>query len=129
VRDCLSIETLLKRNLHEVFGERNANRRREAIAQLWTDDCVFIDHNGKNTDAMNSIVHRALISGFPTTFSVSFGPVEHSTKAAIGLELWTAGPRAYQGRRLFWCEMSISLMRRSLMRCRRDSDSPPEATP
>ena len=42
-----TIETLLKRNLHEVFGERDAKKRREAIAQLWTDDCVFIDHSGK----------------------------------------------------------------------------------
>ena len=42
------IETLIKRNLHEVFGERDAKKRREAIAQLWTEDCVFIDHDGKN---------------------------------------------------------------------------------
>ena len=42
-----TIETLIKRNLREVFGERDAKKRREAIAQLWTDDCVFIDHSGK----------------------------------------------------------------------------------
>jgi hypothetical protein len=42
-----TIETLIKRNLHEVFGERDAKKRREAIAQLWTEDCVFIDHSGK----------------------------------------------------------------------------------
>ena len=43
-----AIETLIKRNLHEVFGERDAKKRREAIAQLWTEDCVFIDHGGKS---------------------------------------------------------------------------------
>jgi len=43
-----AIETLFKRNLHEVFGERDAKKRREAIAQLWTEDCVFIDHSGKS---------------------------------------------------------------------------------
>ena len=43
------IETLIKRNLHEVFGERDAKKRRDAIAQLWTDDCVFIDHSGKTS--------------------------------------------------------------------------------
>jgi hypothetical protein len=43
-----TIETLLKRNLHEVFGERDAKKRREAIAQLWTEDCVFIDHTGRS---------------------------------------------------------------------------------
>jgi len=42
-----TVETLLKRNLYEVFGERDAEKRREAIAQLWTEDCVFIDHSGK----------------------------------------------------------------------------------
>jgi SnoaL-like domain len=42
-----TIETLIKRNLHEVFGERDAQKRRKAIAQLWTEDCIFIDHSGK----------------------------------------------------------------------------------
>ena len=41
------IATLMKRNLHEVFGERDAKKRREAIAHLWTEDGVFIDHSGK----------------------------------------------------------------------------------
>src|SRR5438876_10633467 len=43
-----TIDTLIKRNLHEVFGERDAKKRRKAIAQLWTEDCVFIDHSGKS---------------------------------------------------------------------------------
>ena len=42
------IGILIKRNLHEVFGERDAKKRREAIAKLWTEDCVFIDHSGKS---------------------------------------------------------------------------------
>ena len=42
-------ETVIKRNLHEVFGEQDAARRRKAIAELWTDDCVFIDHNGQTS--------------------------------------------------------------------------------
>jgi hypothetical protein len=37
-----TIETVIKRSLHEVFGERDAQKRRKAIAQLWTEDCVFI---------------------------------------------------------------------------------------
>ena len=43
-----TIETLLRRNLYDVFGERDAKKRREAIAELWTEDCVFIDHSGKS---------------------------------------------------------------------------------
>jgi SnoaL-like domain len=34
------IETLLLRNLQEVFGEGDTERRRSAIAELYTDDCV-----------------------------------------------------------------------------------------
>jgi hypothetical protein len=53
-----TIETLIKRNLHEVFGERDVNKRRKAIAQLWTEDCVFIDHSGKTRgrDALDRAV-------------------------------------------------------------------------
>jgi hypothetical protein len=35
------IHELLHRNLQEVFGEGNAARRRAAIAELYTDDCVL----------------------------------------------------------------------------------------
>ena len=34
------IETLLLRNLREVFGEGDPERRRSAIEELYTDDCV-----------------------------------------------------------------------------------------
>jgi SnoaL-like domain len=46
------IRKLLSRNLQEVFGEGDAGRRREAIAELYTDDCivdappgVFVGHD------------------------------------------------------------------------------------
>ena len=35
------IETLLLRNLQEVFGEGDPERRRSAIEQLYTEDCVI----------------------------------------------------------------------------------------
>jgi hypothetical protein len=35
------IRELLNRNLQEVFGEGDAARRRAAIEQLYTDDCVL----------------------------------------------------------------------------------------
>ena len=35
------IRDLLHRNLQEVFGESNAGRRRAAIAELYTEDCVL----------------------------------------------------------------------------------------
>ncbi len=67
------IETLIKRNLHEVFGERDAKKRREAIAQLWTEDC-------------DSIVRlRYCISDSRTTCSVSFSLSIYSTKVGAWL--------------------------------------------
>ena len=35
------IRELLQRNLQEVFGEGNATRRRGAIEELYTEDCVL----------------------------------------------------------------------------------------
>jgi hypothetical protein len=35
------INELLHRNLQEVFGEGDATRRRAAIAELYTEDCIL----------------------------------------------------------------------------------------
>jgi hypothetical protein len=48
-----SISTLLTRNLQEVFGEGDAARRRAAIDEIFTEDCVFYDptsgpHRGRD---------------------------------------------------------------------------------
>ena len=41
-----SISTLLTRNLHDVFGENDPARRRAAIEEIYTEDCVFYEPNG-----------------------------------------------------------------------------------
>ena len=41
-----SISTLLTRNLSDVFGENDAARRRAAIDELYTEDCVFFEPKG-----------------------------------------------------------------------------------
>ena len=53
--DVSTIKTLLSRNLPEVFGEGDPARRRVAIEQLYTEDCVlcappgtFVGHNALN---------------------------------------------------------------------------------
>src|SRR5260370_36376518 len=43
---CSSISTLLMRNLHEVFGENDPARRRAAIDEILTEDCVFYEPRG-----------------------------------------------------------------------------------
>ena len=44
-----AIASLLTRNLHEVFGETDTERRRAAIAALFTEDAVFLDHDAVRT--------------------------------------------------------------------------------
>src|SRR5258705_12349322 len=41
-----SISTLLTRNLHDVFGENAPARRRAAIDDIFTEDCVFYEPRG-----------------------------------------------------------------------------------
>jgi hypothetical protein len=41
-----SISTLLTRNLHDVFGENDRQRRRAAIEEIFTEDCVFYEPKG-----------------------------------------------------------------------------------
>ena len=41
-----SISTLLIRNLHDVFGENDPARRRAAIEEIFTEDCVFYEPKG-----------------------------------------------------------------------------------
>jgi hypothetical protein len=38
-----SISTLLTRNLQDVFGENDPARRRAAIDEIFTEDCVFYE--------------------------------------------------------------------------------------
>ena len=41
-----SISTLLTRNLHDVFGEGDPARRREAVDDIFTEDWVFYEPGG-----------------------------------------------------------------------------------
>ncbi len=41
-----SLSTLLTRNLNNVFGENDPTRRRAAIDEIFTEDCVFYEPNG-----------------------------------------------------------------------------------
>jgi len=53
-----SISTLLTRNLHYVFDENDAARRRATIDEIFTEDCVFYDPGGgvyRGGDAINRI--------------------------------------------------------------------------
>ena len=54
-----SISTLLTRNLQDVFGENDPARRRAAINEIFTEDCVFYDPNGGVYRGRDEIDHIA----------------------------------------------------------------------
>ena len=42
-----TVSTLLTRNLHDVFGENDSARRRAAIDEIFTENCVFYEPSGR----------------------------------------------------------------------------------
>jgi hypothetical protein len=55
------ISTLLTRNLRDVFGENDPARRRAAIDEIFTEDCVFCDPTGgvyRGRDAIDQIADK-----------------------------------------------------------------------
>ena len=85
------IERLLQRNLYEVFGEHDGERRRAAIAELYTDDCIFSDHFGQNIGhaALDAAV-ASLQAKLPTYVIADLGPGKSLTDS--GRLLWRFGP-------------------------------------
>src|ERR1700751_4871351 len=62
-----TVETLIRGNMHVVFGEHDAQKRRANIASLWAEDGVFIDPDARYEG--HSGVERAaggLVEKFPT---------------------------------------------------------------
>jgi hypothetical protein len=83
---------LLHENLVRVFGERDRERRRAAIAQLYARDAVFYEPDAVSTghDAIDEAVdtlHARLPASF--SFAVSAPAVGHHGIARLR---WTSGP-------------------------------------
>jgi hypothetical protein len=68
---CYSISTLLSRNLHDVFGENDPARRRAAIDEIFTEDCVFYESRASTMGATRSIASRARSKLLTLTFDIS----------------------------------------------------------
>ena len=85
------IETLLLRNLQEVFGEGDPARRRAAIEELYTPDCAVLLPLGRY------VGHQALdkIAGELRAGHPSFVYIPHSVPQAVqdgGRIEWGSGP-------------------------------------
>ena len=57
-----ALADLMKRNLFEVFGQRDSARRAAVIAELYTADCTFFEAEEQVTgrDALNARIDRIL---------------------------------------------------------------------
>jgi hypothetical protein len=88
-----SIETLLRRNVREVFNQRDGAARRAAIDVLYDEQAVFADHFGRNVGraAIDAAVEKLLdrMPGFVLEESGEPQVVE-----GAGRVRWRFGPPA-----------------------------------
>ena len=59
-----SLLTLLTRNLHDVFGENDPVRRRAAIDEIFTEDCVLSPECDVRSTQKGAHIGRRLIGHF-----------------------------------------------------------------
>lgn len=85
------VSELLLRNLTQVFDERDGDRRRAAIAELWAPDAVFVDPMGRFTGhaALDAAIAE-LHSHTPAHRFAAVGPP--SAHVGGGLLNWSYGP-------------------------------------
>ena len=85
-----TVETLLRENIHGVFEEQDAVKRRSKIASLWAEDGVFIDPDARYEG--HTGVDRAaagLIKQFPDFVFTERGIQVFN---GVGKLVWGYGP-------------------------------------
>jgi hypothetical protein len=85
------IEKLMNANLHEVFGERDPERRRAAIERTYTEDVEFLDPEEivVGYDDLDAKAGR-LLAGAPEFVFSAAGPVY--VNHDMGYLAWNLGP-------------------------------------
>lgn len=86
-----SVNELLQRNLHAIFGQRDAAARMAELKALWLPEGVFVDPDGRyvGLDAINRRVDK-LQARFPAFDFVERGAVE--AMHGVGRLPWGYGP-------------------------------------
>src|SRR5437899_4875310 len=85
-----SISTLLTRNLHDVFGENDPVRRRAAVNEIFTEDCVSTSPGASTVAAARSIASRARSRLLTLTFDISQLPSPRNWAMAGGSDGYRA---------------------------------------
>jgi hypothetical protein len=81
----------MEKNLLEVFGERDSERRKLAISKLYTEECTFFEPEEQivGRDALNATVERILQEAPGFVFRLA-GPAE--VNHDLGRLRWQFGP-------------------------------------
>jgi hypothetical protein len=90
--DVIDIDTLLQANIVRVFNERNPDRRRVALGELYTEDAILYDPETVATgrEAISGVVDNLLLSLPPDfVFTATGHAVGHNGAARL---FWRAGP-------------------------------------
>jgi len=90
----IDFDALMQANLVRVFGERDADRRRAALRELYAEDAVLYEPQAvaSGWEAISAAV-GSLLDGMPPgfTFSPAGQAVGHN---GVGRLFWRAGPPA-----------------------------------
>jgi len=88
-----ALQQLMERNVLEVFGERDSERRKSVIDELYTEDCTFSDFESDDQsvgrDALNAKVEQLLKDAPGFVFRLA-GPAE--VNHDLGRARWHFGP-------------------------------------
>src|SRR5215475_5736200 len=86
-----SISTLLTRKLQEGFGRNDPARRREAVQELYTEDCVFYDPS-KGVYSGRDAIDRIGGEIRATHLDFRYQPIAEPEEAGNGGRVrWVAG--------------------------------------
>ena len=86
-----NISTLLTRNLHDVFDENDPARQRAAIAEIFTEDCVFYEPRGvhRGRDEIDRVAGAIKATHPDFRYQPIAGPEELGNCGRIQ---WVSGP-------------------------------------
>jgi hypothetical protein len=88
-----TVETLLRENIHGVFSEPDSEKRHKAIARLWAEDGVFIDHNARYEGHSGiALAADGLAKKFPNFVFTERGEI--MALRGVGKLAWGFGPAA-----------------------------------
>jgi hypothetical protein len=86
-----TIETLLRENIHGVFSESDAEKRRKDIARLWAEDGVFIDPDSRYEGHSGiALAAEGVVKKFPNFIFTERGAIVAYN--GVGKLDWGFGP-------------------------------------